>query len=95
MRHCKTFNDVYTVVLTPSPKTFISNFTLFTKPYLPKPEISKGNEMQSERLAKPLKLSRSETTETSERNKNKTDTKCETTKDNGSGRTEIDNWVCI
>ena len=25
MRHCKTFNDVYTVVLTPSPKTFISN----------------------------------------------------------------------
>ena len=64
MRHCKTFNDVYTVVLTPSPKTFISNFTL---------------QMQSERLAKPSKLSRSETTETSERNKNKTDTKCETT----------------
>ena len=40
MRHCKTFNDVYTVVLTPPPNTFISNFTLFTKPYLPKPEIS-------------------------------------------------------
>ena len=74
---------------------FICNFTLFTKPYLPKPEISKWNEMQSERLAKPSKLSRSETTETSERNKNKRDTKCETIKDNGSGRTEIDNWVCI